>query len=98
MEKTKIEIEYCPICGNKPVLEKVSLDYGNGHGYPGHYDYQVKCISCGMPTPQSATTVYHSEEKAIHIAVEKWNKQSKEIINKYLLKNVYLKNLIKEEK
>ena len=100
MEKTKVQIELCPICGSAPVLEKTSLDYGNGHGYPGHYDYQIKCISCNMPNfPVSADTVYcKSEEEAINIAIKKWNIQSKAITNNYLLKNTYLKKLMKEEK
>ena len=99
MENKKvIQIEYCPICGSTPVLEKVSLDYGNGLGYPGDYNYVVGCISCGIPTPQSADTVYcGTNREAVNLAVEKWNQQSKDIINEYLLKNPYLKELIKKE-
>ena len=99
MEKIKVQIEFCPICGSAPVLEKTSLDNGNGHGYPGHYDCAIKCISCGMPTPQSATTVYYkSEQDAVLHAIKKWNRQSRFIINNYLLKNIYLKKLMQEEK
>lgn len=98
MKNKKVEIEFCPICGSKPVLEKHSLDYGNGHGYPEHYNYEIKCISCGIPTPQSADTVYrNSDLEAIESALKKWNNQSKFIINEYLLKNPYLKELIKKE-
>ena len=72
MEKTKVQIELCPICGSAPVLEKTSLDRENGHGYPGHYDCAIKCISYNVPTPQSATTVYcKSEKEAVLLAIKK---------------------------
>ena len=40
MENIKAKVKYeaikaCPICGNIPYIEKISMDRGNGHGYPG---------------------------------------------------------------
>lgn len=70
MEKVKA----CPICGAMPVFEKESMDYGHGHGYPGHYTMTVKCPLCGAPKKVSVDDIYYDGD-LYSKAVSVWNKQ-----------------------
>lgn len=72
MEKPKL----CPICGSMPILEKESMDYGNGHGYPGNSNYKVSCDCGAMKGYGSGDTVYcKSHEEAKELAIKKWNEE-----------------------
>lgn len=67
-------IKSCPICGNIPYIEKISMDRGNGRGYPGEYNYCIKCDVCNYPDAQYCDTVYSdSHEEAKATAIKKWN-------------------------
>ena len=79
MENIKAKVKYeaikpCPICGNIPYIEKISMDRGNGHGYPGEYNYRIKCDVCDYPKAQYCDTVYsNSHEEAKAGAIKDWN-------------------------
>lgn len=62
----------CPICGDLPTIEKVSLDRGNGHGYPGCFMYVV-CCECGHMKGGRSDTVYHGDGEAKQLAIDDWN-------------------------
>ncbi|MCK9470333.1 MAG: Lar family restriction alleviation protein [Bacilli bacterium] len=85
MENIKAKVKYeaikaCPICGNIPHIEKESMDRGNGHGYPGCYEYIIKCSVCGYPTPQSCSTIYiKSHEEAKAEVIKYWNTEVRQI-------------------
>jgi len=68
-------VKPCPICGYTPALDKVSLDHGNGHGYPGNYSYQFRCCKCGLIKTDITTDIYDNEEEltAIERIVKEWN-------------------------
>ena len=42
-----MKLNNCPICGHTPIIDRESLDRGNGHGYPGHYEYKISCSNKG---------------------------------------------------
>lgn len=68
-------VKPCPICGAAPVLRKYDLDRGNGHGYPGYYDYQLECSGCGIIEGARTTDLYDDKQKltAEQRAVQDWN-------------------------
>lgn len=67
----------CPFCGENVYLEKVSLDEGNGHGYPGDYEFDIHCKNCGCRVNLGGNdTIYNSEEEAIINATSAWNRRA----------------------
>lgn len=92
-EKNKIiPLKGCPICGSSPVLKKDSLDYGNGHGYPGNYVYHYECTCCGNVKGGETNDIYDEKGKpnADQRARESWNKSVNEI-NAYIRKKTQRK-------
>lgn len=71
-----MKIKLCPICGSMPILEKTSMDEGNGHGYPHSFSYKVGC-DCGvMKECGYGDTVYcSSHEEAKELAIKRWNEE-----------------------
>lgn len=65
----------CPICGASPALDKRSLDFGNGHGYPGCHAYQYKCSKCGIIKSEETYDIGDDEEEltAEQRALKDWN-------------------------
>ena len=68
-------LKACPICGSAPVLKTDSLDYGNGHGYPGCFLYRFECSGCGMITTDEKTDIYDKAgaPTAEQRAAREWN-------------------------
>ena len=68
-------VKACPICGAAPKLNKCSLDYGNGHGYPGNYTYQYECSGCGIIQAEETNDIYDEEGEptAEQRAAKDWN-------------------------
>lgn len=66
-------VKACPICGSAPELKKDSLDYGNGHGYPGCYVYHYECGGCGIIKAGSYDTIYNKYDEAENKAAKDWN-------------------------
>lgn len=79
-----IRVSDCPICGERPDYIKESLDYGNGHGYPGKYDLSYKCPRCGLIHSTTFHTIYDSEEVVKNTAKKDWN-QKCNVIRSYIL-------------
>ena len=79
----------CPICGHSPIIVSTSLDRGNGHGYPGHFEYHVKCSNYQCPlvreVPMFCTDdLYSSKEEVYSRLCEIWNRETVKI-NKLIL-------------
>ena len=67
----------CPFCGEDVYMEKISLDEGNGHGYPGDYEFDVHCKNCGCRVNLGRNdTIYNTEEEAIINATNAWNRRA----------------------
>ena len=77
------ELKRCPICGSMPLLDKNSLDRGNGHGYPGSYSYTFYCPVCGIVESKGYTDIGGTENEAVKLATKNWNEKCEEI-EKYL--------------
>lgn len=73
MKQNDIIVESCPFCGNRPILKEHSLDYGNGHGYPGHYDYWFECPCCEEMKGQGVDDIYGTRDTAKERAAQYWN-------------------------
>lgn len=83
-----MKAQICPICGSIPIIEKVSLDRGNGHGYPGKYDYRLRCSEDDCPMHLkifSCSDIYDDEYTAKETIVNHWNEYSDKVIE--LMKN-----------
>lgn len=80
-------IKNCPFCGHSAFITKESLDRGNGHGYPGYYEYYIKCgnNSCKIrPTTDKLhniysnkdSIVYSTEDFIIEELINNWNERA----------------------
>ena len=74
---TKMRLKRCAICGSEPELTSNDMGTGNGHGYPGYTNYQLKCPDCGM-IRVSADNIYDDSKDGRKPAPERvqeeWNK------------------------
>lgn len=89
MSKQRPEIMNCAICGAKPRLIKESLDRGNGHGYPGAFEYQYVCDNCEIPEAEVVHDIYAQYNPKLDVitdAIESWNKE-----------NQYIENFLKQK-
>ena len=81
-----IVIKPCPICGSAPFLSVKSLDFGDGHGYPGNYMYHYNCPCCGILETDGYSDVYDMDGEhplaTIKVAKE-WN-ELVDYVNGYL--------------
>jgi hypothetical protein len=62
----------CPICKSEPMFKIYSLDRGNGHGYPGHHNYEYYCDKCKLLS-SGCNTIYTPLEKVHNEAIRNWN-------------------------
>lgn len=74
----------CPICGYTPIIASISLDKGNGHGYPGHFEYHIHCSNADCPLVRkvpmfTANDIYCGKEEAYLQLYEKWNVEAAKI-------------------
>ena len=74
----------CPICGHTPVVMSTSLEIGNGHGYPGHFEYYIHCSNDECPlvrkVPMFTTNdIYLSKVQSYFQLYEKWNVEAAKI-------------------
>ena len=80
-----MKLSNCPICGHTPIIDKESLDRGNGHGYPGNYEYKVSCSNKGnCPLSRdipmfSYTDIYCLPHEAVANLYAIWNKEAEKI-------------------
>ena len=69
------ELKPCPFCGEVVELEKRPLWHGS-HGYPGCYEFVIRCKQCGCNINLDKNdTIYRSEDVARDNAIEAWNKR-----------------------
>lgn len=69
-------IRDCPFCRSQARLERDPLFSENGRGYPGAYDFYVRCTNkyCGVTLPHGKyDSIYCSEDDAIEKAIKRWN-------------------------
>lgn len=80
-----MKMNSCAICGHSPIITLSSLDRGNGRGYPGNFNYHIRCSNNNCPLsrldiPLFATDdIYRSKEEAYEYLCESWNKESVKI-------------------
>lgn len=79
-----MKLEMCAICGHTPVVLSDSLDRGNGHGYPGHYNYHIRCSNDECPLSRTVPMfetddIYRSKEEAYKYLGNKWNVEMRKI-------------------
>ena len=73
-----MKIKKCPWCGASGSLMFIDLGGPRGTGYPGNFEYVVRCISCGAEPPHGhIDDIYRSPEQAKQQAIEKWNRRNK---------------------
>ena len=66
----------CPWCGNVPRMHIEPLWHGS-HGYPGCYEYIVRCPRCGATVPHGGyDTIYHPVDWAEEQAIKAWNRRA----------------------
>ena len=81
-----MRLNSCPICGHTPVIASESLDRGNGHGYPGYFEYHIHCSNNECPLVRkvpmfTANDIYLSSEKVYSLLYKKWNEETVKIEN-----------------
>ncbi len=65
------ELKPCPFCGTKVKIRKVPL-----YGYPGCFEFEVKCPKCGCSVDYTHNdTIYRSEKEAVANVVKMWNER-----------------------
>ena len=65
------ELKPCPFCGTEVKMRKVPL-----YGYPGCFDFEVKCPKCGCTIDYNYNdTIYRSEKEAVANVVKSWNER-----------------------
>ena len=79
-----MRLSKCPICGHTPIIDKESLDRGNGHGYPGHYKYDIKCSNKECPLSRevpmfSCDDIYRRCDEVNEYLCEIWNMEAYKI-------------------
>lgn len=71
-----MKIKKCPWCGSSASLVSIDLGGPRGTGYPGCYEYVVRCISCRAEAPNGRIDdIYRSSEQAKQQAIEEWNRR-----------------------
>ena len=70
-----IELQPCPICGDHPDKDTISLEKPNGGGYRGCHMYQYKCLKCGLVKGQAIDDVYRHKDVAQNDARRSWNEE-----------------------
>jgi hypothetical protein len=71
------KLKKCPFCGSKVKIKKYPLWYGS-HGYPGCYQYEIRCNQCGCTLDKSNNnTIYRSDEVARDNVIKAWNTRYK---------------------
>lgn len=69
------KLDLCPFCGSAVKMIKKPLYHGT-HGYPGCYEFEVRCPECGCSIDYvDNDTIYRSEEEAIANVTKAWNKR-----------------------
>lgn len=64
----------CPICGSDPEFS--IDDLGRYHdGYPGNFNYILRCPLCKLPKEQCADDIYYSMKEAMVKLDNWWNKE-----------------------
>lgn len=79
-----MKLANCPICGHTPIIKCKSLDYGNGRGYPGNFEYRIKCSNAQCPLVRDVPVfriddIDHSREEAYEYLCEVWNEEAEKI-------------------
>lgn len=80
-----MKLSPCPICGHTPIITEESLGRGNGHGYPGYFDYHIKCSNSGncplsIEVPMfTMDDIYRKKEEAIQYLHDAWNREAARI-------------------
>lgn len=70
-------IKPCPWCGSSGTLIQYSLAGPRGTGYPGCFEYFVRCITCHAVAPYGKEDdIYQSPEQARGKAIDAWNRRS----------------------
>lgn len=66
----------CPWCGGAAVLRRESMAGPRGTGYPGYYEYSVKCMLCGATAPTGVEyDIGQTPEEAEARVIEAWNRR-----------------------
>ena len=79
-----MKLTNCPICGHSPVITCTSLDRGNGRGYPGNFEYRIRCSNAQCPLARNVPVfctddIYRSREEAYAYLCEVWNEEAVKI-------------------
>ena len=69
------------MCGHSPIITNKSLDKGNGHGFPGNYDYHIRCSNAECPLSKDITIfcvddINRSKEEAYEYLGQVWNEET----------------------
>ena len=68
---SSITIKSCPWCGSSASLVTESIN-----GYPGNFEYYIKCTKCEAIAPKGKfNDISLSVEEAKHKALDAWNRR-----------------------
>lgn len=69
-----LKLKPCPCCAADALYRKFPV-----YDYPGYYRLEIHCSKCGltMIMPE-AETVYKTEEEAIRLIANAWNRRAYE--------------------
>jgi len=77
-----MRIKRCSICGSEPKLTSADMGRGNGHGYPGSTEYDLKCPKCEM-IKVSTCDIYDGRDGDTEVASDRvirfWNEKCLEV-------------------
>lgn len=67
----KPELKPCPFCSTEVKMLKKAL-----YGYPGCFDFEVRCPKCGCTVNYThSDIIYRTEEEAVANVTKTWNER-----------------------